>query len=59
MATVDVYNMKGDKVGSMDIADDIFAVDVNEHAVHMAVVQYLANQRQGTKGTKTRSEVKG
>ena len=59
MATVAVYNMKGEQTGSMDIADDIFAVEVNEHAVHMAVVQYLANQRQGTKGTKTRSEVRG
>ena len=59
MATVGVYNMKGDKTGSMDISDDIFGVKVNEHALHMAVVQYLANQRQGTKGTKTRSEVRG
>ena len=59
MATVDVYNMKGDVTGSMDISDDIFAIEVNEHAVHMAVVQYLANRRQGTKGTKTRSEVRG
>ena len=59
MATVAVYNQKGEKTGIMDISDDIFAVKVNEHAVHMAVVQYLANQRQGTKGTKTRSEVRG
>ena len=59
MATVAVYNMKGEQAGSMDISDDIFGVPVNEHAVHMAVVQYLANQRQGTKGTKTRSEVRG
>lgn len=59
MATVAVYNMKGEQTGSMDIADDVFAIDVNEHALHMAVVQYLANQRQGTKGTKTRSEVRG
>jgi len=59
MATVDVYNMKGDKTGSLDISDDIFDIKVNEHALHMAVVQYLANQRQGTKGTKTRSEVRG
>ena len=59
MASVDVYNMEGKKTGSMDLADDIFAVKINEHAVHMAVVQYLANQRQGTKGTKTRSEVSG
>ena len=59
MATVTVYNMKGEQTGSMDIADDVFAIDVNEHALHMAVVQYLANRRQGTKGTKTRSEVRG
>jgi len=59
MATVDVYNMKGDKTGSMDVSDDIFAIKINDHAVHMAVLQYLANQRQGTKGTKTRSEVRG
>ena len=59
MATVAVYNMKGEQTGSMDINDDIFAVKINEHAVHMAVLQYLANQRQGTKGTKTRSEVRG
>jgi large subunit ribosomal protein L4 len=51
--------MKGEKNGTMDISDDIFAVKVNDHAVHMAVVQYLANQRQGTKGTKTRAEVRG
>ena len=59
MATVAVYNMKGEQTGSMDISDNIFAIEVNEHAIHMAVVQYLANQRQGTKGTKTRAEVRG
>ena len=59
MAGVDVYDMEGKKTGTMDLPDDIFAVKINEHAVHMAVVQYLANQRQGTKGTKTRSEVRG
>ena len=59
MATVAVYNMKGEQAGSMDISDDIFGVAVNEHVVHMAVVQYLANQRQGTKGSKTRAEVRG
>lgn len=59
MATLAVYNMKGEQTGSMDVSDDIFGIPVNEHAVHMAVVQYLANQRQGTKGTKTRSEVRG
>ena len=59
MATVAVYNMKGEQTGSMEISDDVFAVPVNEHALHMAVVQYLANRRQGTKGTKTRAEVRG
>ena len=59
MATVDVYNMDGEKVGAMDLSDDIFGIEVNEHAVHMAVVTYLANQRQGTKSTKTRAEVRG
>ena len=59
MATVDVYNMEGAVTGTMDISDDIFAVKINEHAVHMAVVQYLANMRQGTKGTLTRAEVRG
>ena len=59
MATVDVFNMKGDKIDVLEISDDIFDVKVNDHALHMAVVQYLANQRQGTKGTKTRSEVRG
>ena len=59
MATVAVYNMKGEETGTIDISDDIFGIPVNEHAVHMAVVQYLANRRQGTKGTKTRSEVRG
>jgi large subunit ribosomal protein L4 len=59
MASVDVYNMSGNKVASMELSDDIFAVEINEHAVHMAVVQYLANQRQGTKSAKTRAEVSG
>lgn len=59
MANVAVYNMSGDRVGDMELNDSIFGVEVNEHAVHMAVVQYLANQRQGTKSTKTRAEVSG
>ncbi|MCL1998704.1 MAG: 50S ribosomal protein L4 [Turicibacter sp.] len=59
MATVAVYNMKGEETGTIDLSDAIFAVKPNEHAVHMSVVQYLANQRQGTKGTKTRAEVRG
>lgn len=59
MATVKVVNMRGQAAGSMEIDDSIFGIKVNKHAVHMAVVQYLANQRQGTKCTKTRSEVRG
>jgi len=59
MATVSIKNMQGQTVGSMDLDDALFGIEVNEHAVHMAVVQYLANQRQGTKSTKTRAEVRG
>jgi large subunit ribosomal protein L4 len=59
MATVTVKNIQGKDVGKMELSDAIFAVPVNKHAVHMAVVQYLANKRQGTKSTKTRSEGRG
>lgn len=59
MANVKVLNMSGNEVGSIELNDSIFAVEVNQHVMHQAVVQYLANQRQGTKGTKTRSEVRG
>jgi len=59
VATVPVKNIKGETVGSIELNDAIFGIKVNEHAVHMAVVQYLANQRQGTKSTKTRAEVRG
>jgi large subunit ribosomal protein L4 len=59
MATVPVKNISGDQVGTMDLDDNIFGITPNEHAVHMAVVQYLANRRQGTKNTKTRAEVRG
>ena len=59
MANVSVYNMEGKEVGSMELNDAIFGVEVNEHLVHMAVVQQLANNRQGTQKAKTRSEVRG
>ena len=59
MANVAVYNMEGKEVGKMDLNDAIFGVEVNEHLVHMAVVQQLANNRQGTQKAKTRSEVRG
>lgn len=59
MAKVSVYNMEGREVETIDLSDDIFGVEVNEHLVHMAVVQQLANKRQGTQKAKTRSEVSG
>ena len=59
MANVSVYNMEGKEVGTIDLYDAIFGVEVNEHLVHMAVVQQLANNRQGTQKAKTRSEVSG
>ena len=59
MAKVSVYNMEGKEVGTIDLNDAIFGVEVNEHLVHMAVVQQLANNRQGTQKAKTRSEVSG
>ena len=59
MATVSVYNMEGKEVDTIDLSDDIFGVEINEHLVHMAVVQQLANKRQGTQKAKTRSEVSG
>ena len=59
MAKVTVYNMKGSEVGSLELNDAVFGVDVNEHLVHMAVVQQLANNRQGTQKAKTRAEVSG
>ena len=59
MAKVSVYNMEGKEVGTMDLNDAVFGVKVNEHLVHMAVVQQLANKRQGTQKAKTRSEVSG
>ena len=59
MASVSVYNMEGKEVGTMELSDAVFGVKINEHLVHMAVVQHLANMRQGTKKAKTRSEVSG
>lgn len=59
MATVSVLNMKGEEVGKMDLSDAVFGAKINEHLVHMAVVQHLANKRQGTQKAKTRSEVRG
>ena len=59
MAEVSVYNMEGKEVGKIDLNDAVFGVEVNEHLVHMAVVQHLANKRQGTQKAKTRAEVSG
>ncbi len=59
MANVSVYNMEGKEVGTIELNDAVFGVTVNEHLVHMAVVQHLANKRQGTQKAKTRSEVSG
>ena len=59
MANVSVYNMEGKEVGTIELNDAVFGVEVNEHLVHMAVVSQLANNRQGTQSAKTRSEVSG
>ena len=59
MANVAVYNIEGKEVGTMELNDAVFGVEVNEHLVHMAVVSQLANNRQGTQKAKTRSEVSG
>ena len=59
MANVSVYNIEGKEVGTIDLNDAVFGVEVNEHLVHMAVVSQLANNRQGTQKVKTRSEVSG
>ena len=59
MANVKVFNMSGSEVGSIELNDSIFAVEVNAHVMHQAVVQYLANKRQGTQSALTRAEVRG
>ncbi|MBQ1681204.1 MAG: 50S ribosomal protein L4 [Agathobacter sp.] len=59
MAKVAVYNMEGKEVEKIDLADSVFGVEVNEHLVHLAVLQQQANDRQGTQKAKTRSEVRG
>ena len=59
MANVKVYNMEGKEVGSMELNDTVFATEVNEHLMHMAVVGQLANKRQGTQSALTRAEVSG
>ena len=59
MSRISVYNMKGEKVGTVTLKKEVFDQDVNEHLVHLAVVSQLANKRQGTQKAKTRSEVSG
>ena len=59
MANVSVFNMEGKEVGTLELNDAVFGVEVNEHLVHLAVVAQLANKRQGTQKAKTRSEVSG
>ncbi|MCD8158397.1 MAG: 50S ribosomal protein L4 [Clostridiales bacterium] len=59
MALAKVLNMKGEKVGQIELADSLFAVEINEHVLHMAVVQQLANNRQGIQSTLTRADVRG
>ena len=59
MARVQVYNQEGKKTSKLELADSVFGIEPNEYAMHLAVVSYLANQRQGTQSTLTRSEVSG
>ena len=59
MPKIDVYNMEGKKVSDVELADSVFGIEPNEAVVHSVLVNYLANQRQGTQSTKTRSEVSG
>lgn len=59
MASVKLYNMEGKEVGSVELNDKVFGVEINEHVMHLAVVSQLANKRQGTQSAKTRAEVSG
>jgi large subunit ribosomal protein L4 len=59
MPKVDVYDIKGKKVSDVELADNVFGIEPNENIVHSVLVNYLANQRQGTQSTKTRAEVSG
>jgi len=59
MPSIEVYNIEGKKVSTVDLKDEIFGIEPNETVVHSVLVNYLANQRQGTQSTKTRSEVRG
>ena len=59
MPTIDVYNVEGKKVSTVDLKEEIFGIEPNEAIVHSVLINFLANQRQGTQSTKTRSEVSG
>ncbi len=59
MPKIDVYDIQGKKVSSVDLKDEIFGIEPNEAVVHSVLVNFLANQRQGTQNTKTRAEVRG
>ena len=59
MPSIKVYNMAGEEVGTMELSEELFGAKINENLVHQAVLQYLANNRQGTQKAKTRSEVSG
>lgn len=59
MPKIDVYNIKGEKVSEAELSEEVFGIEPNEELVHAAVINYLANQRQGTQSTKTRAEVRG
>ena len=59
MPKVDVYDLKGKKVSDIELAENLFGIEPNENIVHSVLVNYLANQRQGTQSTKTRAEVSG
>lgn len=59
MATVSVYNIEGKQVGEVQLNDDVFGAKINEHLMHMSVINHLANKRQGTQSAKTRAEVRG
>ena len=59
MPKVDVYDIKGKKVSDIELADSVFGIEPNENIVHAVLVNYLANQRQGTQSTNTRAEVRG
>ena len=59
MPSIDVYNTEGKKVSDIELADSVFGIEPNENIVHAVLVNYLANQRQGTQSTKTRAEVRG